>query len=140
MADKVDSEIVGRLVTEYKSSREMVDKVQARVDEFKRELTRLVKSHGKPDDRGHLWLPAGDSQVKHERRVSKSFDLQSAREWAKEIGIWDEVKEVVETTSEDQILKYVWSHPEHESTLASFYTERESWAFKVVDQKSYDDE
>jgi hypothetical protein len=140
MSDKIDKDTISRLIEEYKNSRHMADKVQARVDEFKKELTRLVKAHGIPDDRGHLWLPGLENQVKHERRVSKSFDLQSAKEWAKEIGIWDEVKEVVETTSEDQILKYVWSHPEHESTLASFYSEKESWAFKVVEQKSYDDE
>ena len=63
MSEKVDKDIVGRLIEEYKNSRHMADKVQARVDEFKRELTRLVKAHGTPDDRGHLWLPGLDNQV-----------------------------------------------------------------------------
>ena len=79
-------------------------------------------------------------QIKHERRVGKYFKLAPAEEWAKEVGIWDEVKQVVEIISEDSILKYGWEHPEHHDTIANFYAERESWAFKIVDQKSYEDD
>lgn len=139
-SEKPDVYELNRLVKEYKYAKEFSEKAVRRSDELKMSLITYVRDHGTPDDRGHKWLSAGDAQIKHERRVSKSFDTNSATDWAKSIGIWDEVKEIIETLSEDAVLKYVWEHPEHQDTLTDFYTERESWAFKVVDQKSYDDE
>jgi hypothetical protein len=52
---------------------------------------------------------------------------------------WDEVKEVIETTNEDRILQYAWAN-EYKDVVAKFYTERETWAFKLVNEKSYDEE
>lgn len=140
MADAVDASVIGSLVEEYRKAKEFSDKVAARADALKKELTRLVKSHGKPDDRGHLWLAAGDSQVKHERRVSRNLDRAAAERWARDNGIWDEVKEVVEVLSEDSLMKYFWQNPDQEKVLDDLYTERETWAFKLVEKKSYDDE
>lgn len=138
--EKVDSSVVGSLVEEYRKAKEFADKVAARADELKKELTRLVKSHGKPDDKGHLWLAAGDSQVKHERRVSRNLDRLAAERWAQENGLWDQVKEVVEVLSEDALMKYFWENPDKEKVLEDLYNERETWAFKIVEKKSYDDE
>lgn len=135
-----DKENINLLVDEYKKAKEFAEKVTARADELKKELTRLVKELGKADDKGHLWLPAGDCQVKHERRVSKNLDRQAAERWARNNGIWDNVKEVVEVLSEDALMKYFWENPDKENALEDMYSIRESWAFKIVDRKSYDDE
>lgn len=140
MSEKVDPSVVASVLDEYKKSKEFSDKVAARTDELKKELVRLVKAHGKADDKGHLWLPAGDSQVKHERRVSRSLDRVAAERWAREEGIWDAVKEVVEVLSEDSLMKHFWENPDKEKVLEDLYSERETWAFKVVDKKSYDED
>jgi hypothetical protein len=136
---KPDKMELAKLVREYNDAKAFADKTSARANELKKALTEYVQEHGVPDDRGHKWLAAGDSQIKHERRVGKYLDLNAAEEWAKGIGIWDEVKEIIETITEDSLLKYSWEHPEHQDTVMSFYSERETWAFKVVNQKSYDD-
>lgn len=140
MSEKLDPSIVAAVLSEYKQSKLLLDKVSERTDGLKRELTRLVKAHGKADDKGHLWLSAGDSQVKHERRVSRNLDRVAAERWAREEGIWDDVKEVIEVLSEDSLMKHFWENPEKEKVLEDLYSERETWAFKVVDKKSYDED
>ena len=37
-------------------------------------------------------------------------------------------------------MKYFWDNPDKESVLEDLYNERETWAFKIVEKKSYDDE
>ena len=132
-------QLLGRLAAEYKESKEFGERIQKRTDELKKSLVDNVREHGVPDDKGHKWLPAGDMQLKHERRVSSGFDLAAAIEWIKEMGAWDEVKELIETTTEDRILQYAWAN-DCKDVVAKFYTERETWAFKLIEQKSYDDE
>jgi hypothetical protein len=136
---KPDKFELEKLVRDYKDAKAFAEKTSARATELKTALTEYVKEHGVPDDRGHKWLAAGDSQVKHERRVGKRFDIGAAQSWAKDIGIWDEIKQVVEVITEDDVLKYSWEHPEHHDTVMSFYSESESWAFKIVNEKSYED-
>ncbi len=132
-------QLLGRLAKEYKESKEFADRIQKRTDELKQSLVKHVKEHGVQDDRGHKWLAAGDMQIKHERRVSRSFDISAATRWVKELGAWDEVKEVIEATTEDRILQYAWENG-YAEVVSEFYVDRETWAFKLVDQKSYDDE
>ena len=136
---KPTRQLLGRLAAEYKESKEFGERIQKRTDELKKVLIDNLREYGVPDDKGHKWLAAGDMQVKHERRVSSGFDLQSAIEWIKQMDAWDEVKEVIETTNEDRILRYAWAN-EYKDVVAKFYTERETWAFKLIEQKSYDDE
>lgn len=137
---KPDRSILASLVREYNNAKEFATKVTARADELKRELTRLVKGHGTPDDKGHVWLDAGDHQIKHERRASKTFNRDAAEQWAKELGIWDNVKETIETLSEEKLLAHVWNNPDLQDKLDSFYETKASWAFKIVAGRSYDED
>jgi hypothetical protein len=137
---KPDRSILATLVKEYNSAKDFATKVTTRADELKRELTRLVKSHGLADDKGHVWLDAGEHQIKHEHRVSKSFNSSAAEQWAKELGIWDNVKETVETLSEEKLLAHVWNNPELQDKLDSFYEKKSSWAFKIVAGRSYNED
>lgn len=128
-----------RLAREYRDTKQMIDKVSKRLTELKSALMSELDAEGTPDDRGHVWCPAGDFTLKKERRVSEVFDLQAATTWAKENGFWDEVKEVVEVASEDKILALGWNHPELTDTLTKFYDLKVSWAFKVIEGQSYDE-
>lgn len=134
-----DLELVQLLHT-YKEQKEFADRLLSRVEEMKRDLIKRVESKGFTDDRGHQWLSAGDHQLKRERRVSVSFNTQYAEQWARENGIWDDVKEVVEVVSEEKLLAALWDREEMKDKLDDFYNKRESYAFKVVEGKSYDDE
>lgn len=126
-----DTAYLARLAEEYKKSKEALAIVEKRTNDMKKELSTIVEQFGTADDKGHLWLQAGDLNLKREKRVSRSFDNQSAEQWARDNGYWDEVKEVVEILSEDKILGLAWTNKELEETIMSFYVEKESWAFKA---------
>lgn len=129
-----------RLAQMYKDTKAMAEKTMARADEIKKELIEKVQKEGYTDEKGHQWLDAGSFQLKRERRASVSFNESEAEAWARDTNKWDEVKEVREFVSEDKFLAVVWDNPELKEELDKFYTTRESYAFKVVEGKSYEDE
>jgi hypothetical protein len=126
-----DTAYLERLAEEYKRSKETLAVIEKRTNDMKKELSIAVESFGDPDDKGHLWLTVGDLVLKREKRVSRSFDTQSAEAWARETGRWDDVKMVLEVLDEDKILGLAWNDKELEETIMSFYIEKESWAFKA---------
>lgn len=138
--DKPAQDYLQRLIDEYDKSKGFADKAVARVEELKGVLKGYVKKFGSTDDKGHGWLPAITHQLKNERRVSRSFDSSAAERWAKETGHWDSVKRTIETVDEDALMALVWDNPELEEQVSKFYTEKATWAFKVIAGKSYDDE
>ena len=120
-----------RLVEEYKSAKSLADSSKKRADNLKKELSDLVDAEGYEGDNGHLWYEIGDYKLKRERRVSKSFDLDECEQWARSTGLWDSVKEVVESVSEDKVLALAWDDPEVREAIERFYKEKETWAFKL---------
>ena len=127
----VDENYIARLATEFKDQKKFLATLEARVEKMKKELSGYVEEFGTPDDSGHLWLTVAGVELKRERRVSKSFDTNSAENWAKENDLWDEVKEVVERLSEDKLVALAWKNKEIAPTVQSFYVEKETWAFKA---------
>jgi hypothetical protein len=129
--EELNTEYVERLVKEYKDSKKVLEDIEKRTNGLKKELNDYVQEYGMEDDKGHLWLSVGDTKLKRERRVSRSLDLSGARAWAEENGHWDDVKEIVETLSEDKLLNLAWVNKDLEETIQSFYIEKETWAFKA---------
>jgi len=110
-------------VQDYVLQKKTLTALEAKVDKMKKELSALVDEHGIPDDSGHRWLSIGTYELKRERRVSKSFDMAAAEEWAREQGLWNTVKEVIpahEVLSEDKLVGYAWKHKEHATAIQSF--------------------
>ncbi len=138
----MDNDYLQRMATEYLNTKDMLNKVDARLDEIKKSLTREVDTYGTPDEKGNLWLPAGDLQLKKERRSSLSFDEEAAEKWAKEQGIFDQVKKVIfkEVLDVDLLLAYAWENREVSPVIEGFNKEKVTWAFKVVEKKAYVDE
>lgn len=120
-----------RLAQEFKKSKEGIDALTKRQNEMKAELVKAIQENGYEDDKGHLWYQAGSMELKYERRVSRSLNSEAAEQWARELGIWDDLKETVERLDEDKLLGYAWNHKEVEDTIQGFYVEKESWAFKA---------
>lgn len=120
-----------KLAEEFRKSKEAIDALTKRQDAMKKELIDALKQNGYEDDKGHMWWSVGDKELKYERRVSRSLNVDAAEQWAREQGIWDDIKEVVERLSEEKLLGYSWLHKEVEDVIQGFYTEKESWAFKA---------
>jgi hypothetical protein len=137
---KIHEVDLGRIVTEYVNLKGLVDKYQSRLDDIKKELSNQVDWFGDVDDKGHKWLPAGEHQLKRERRVSINLDNRIAEQWAKDKDMWDEISEEIRVVSEDKLLGKVWDNPELKLELDDLYVKKETWAFKVVEGKSYGDE
>ena len=129
--EELNVEYVERLTEEYKKTKKVLEDFETRANSLKKELNDIVLEHGVADDKGHLWVQVGDVKLKRERRVTLSFDSESAKEWAQETNHWDEIKEIVEVISEDKLLGLAWTNKELEETIQGFYKEKESWAFKA---------
>jgi hypothetical protein len=126
-----DEAYVSKLVNEFQNHKSMLDATQKRLDGFKKELTEILDAHGKPDDKGNLWINLPSCEIKRERRISKTFNASAAEAWAKENGFWDSVKEVIETINEGLLLGLAWDNDEIQEKVKSFYVEKETWALKV---------
>lgn len=124
-------DFVERLAQEYKKSKEAIDSLTKRQTEMRNELINAIMINGYEDDKGHFWYELDSLDLKYERRVSRSFNSEAAEQWAKEMGIWDDLKKVVEMLDEDKLLGYVWNHKDLEPKIQEFYIEKESWALKV---------
>jgi hypothetical protein len=120
-----------KLVTEFQNHKTMLETTQKRVDAYKKELNDMLIAHGKPDDKGNLWINTSGFEIKRERRVSKTFNTSAAEAWAKENGHWDTVKEVIEVLSEDKLLGLAWNNEEIQEKVKTLYVEKETWALKA---------
>ncbi len=127
----LDEAYVSKLVSEFQNHKTMLEATQKRLDGFKKELTEVLEAHGKPDEKGNLWINLPACEIKRERRISKTFNASAAEAWAKENGFWDTVKEVIETISEDRLLGLAWDSADIQEKVKSFYVEKETWALKV---------
>jgi len=131
MSEQFDETYYTKMVEEFVSQKKLLSQLEARVDKIKKELSTVVEQHGLADDSGHIWLNVGGHELKRERRVSKTFNATTAEQWAKENGLWDDVKEVVERLSEDKLLAVAWNDKSLLPTIQGFYVEKETWAFKA---------
>lgn len=120
-----------RVAEDYKKAKEAQEQFEKRTNALKKELSEAVDTYGTPDEKGSRWLDLGDFKLKRERRIQRSLDTSAVETWAKENGLWDDVKEVVEVLSEDKLLGLAWDHKDLEETIQSFYIEKEIWAFKA---------
>jgi hypothetical protein len=120
-----------RLAEEYKKTKEAIEMLTKRQNDFKAELIQAIKEKGYEDDKGHLWYKAGLHELKYERRVSRTFDIASAEQWARDNELWDRLKMVVEQLDEDALLALAWEDENIADMVSGFYGEKETWAFKA---------
>ena len=134
-----------RLAAEYVKLKAHSTILAKQVDELKALLTKQVDREGIPDEKGHLWFTAGEYLLQRQKRQGdKYLDKPSAEEWARRKGIWEDVKMVTESLSEDALLGYVYERrrtdPALEAELEDLYiTPPPTWAFMPpVVQKPYE--
>lgn len=125
-----------RLAEEYEKAKDFEDTARRRSQELKEKLVTALKADGNPDHKGSLWLNAGNYDLKHERRVSVQLDADALKEWAIDKGIWDKISEVMEVLVEDKVVTLAYERPDLAPNINEFYTEKEVWAFKLVNKSS----
>lgn len=133
-----------RLVQEYVTHSEHLEKLSDTVKSIKDHLSNLVDKDGEEDEKGHRYLKVGPYLLKRQRRQSTpTLDANEVEEWAKERGIWEQISKSVVVLDEDALVAYVYDHRDEEgleSTFQSFYKQaKPSYAFmKPVEEATYD--
>lgn len=131
---EITKEYIERLTTEYLNAKSLSDKALARTEELKRELSTIVDAEGYTDNNGHRWYEVQPGlQLKRERRVSVSLNQNEARRWAESKNLWADVSVTVEVLDEDLLADMAYEHPELAVDITGLYSEKEIWAFKVID-------
>jgi chemotaxis regulatin CheY-phosphate phosphatase CheZ len=129
--ENFDASYIERLAEDYKKSKEFLADIEKRTNAIKKELSDVVDANGVPDEKGNVWLRIGDLALKREKRITRSLDHQSAEDWARANGHWDDIKQVIEVLDEDKLLALAWDNSDLEDTIQGFYVEKEVWAFKA---------
>jgi hypothetical protein len=132
------------LASEYVRSKRVADDMAKRSKEIRDVLARALNSRGEEDDRGNLWMGAGRYLLRYQKRQSSpTLNKDAAESWAKENGLWEDLKKVtvVEEVDEDALVSYVFKNPEYEDDLRTLYTVPEpTWAFMMPEEvDQYDD-
>jgi hypothetical protein len=113
-------------------SKAMADESASRLKTQRDSLIAFVEANGIEDDKGHSWVEApGVGRAKRERRVSQAFDADAAETWLRKHKLWDECTETVTVIDEDAVLGKIYDGSIPEKVGEAWYTERESFAFKV---------
>jgi hypothetical protein len=133
MSTSKETEYYFRLAKEYQSAKDASDVFKKRAEKMRTELVQAVNELGYEDDKHHRWMESEDLQIKYERRVSKRLDLEAVETWARDQGLWDDVKDVVEVVNEDKLMALAWDNPEIQKVVQSLYVETENYALKVID-------
>lgn len=134
---------VERLVEEYVRTKGALDAMSARTEELKKIISNIIMNQGDEDSKGNRWMNAGRFLLQRQRRQRPPvFNKEAAEKWAKEKGLWDDLKKtiVTEEIDEDSLVGYVFSHPEYEDDLRNIYTVSEpTWAFQAPQEvEQYD--
>lgn len=127
---------IERLAEEFMKAKAFSDSATRRTDELKAELSAFVDNHGYADHKGSKWIETKSGvQLKRERRVSVNLNHESAKGWAEQNDLWDQISVAVRMLDEDALATVAWEHPELQSEIQELYSEKESWAFKIVESK-----
>ncbi len=135
---------VEQITANYLKQKALLDNLSQQVSVLKGLLSKAVDAEGTADEKGHLWYTAGDYLLQRQKRQGdKYIDREKAEDWAKERGIWGEVKVVKEELDEDALLGWAYEHRNDEALTAEFealyVTPEPTWAFIApIEQKNYD--
>jgi hypothetical protein len=131
-----DPAYLRRLALEFSKAKEFAEKAAEHANYLKKLLSEAVDSQGDPDEKGNRWISIDGFDLKRERRVSRSLDVSRATEWAHANDHWTAVSEVVEQLSEDRLLTLAWERQDLASEVSALYSEKEVWAFKLIEKKT----
>jgi hypothetical protein len=134
---------VEKLAEQYVKRKDLADSVNSQVEEMKKLLTKAVDGEGTPDEKGHRWLTAGKYLLQRQKRQGKKYiNRERAEQWARDRGLWEDVKVTREDLDEDRLLGWFYEHQsdDNEKALEQLYDEpAPTYAFMPpVIQENYD--
>lgn len=136
------SAVVSKLL-QFLVLKDEVKTTSDRLDVLKKDLTAHVKEHGETDDKGHRTftfpapLPYGDKQYvgfQQQRRVSQSFDTETAEKVLKDKGLWDRAVVMVPEIDQNEIFVLNQEGLLTDDELDSMFAERETFAFRPISE------
>lgn len=139
-----------RLTEQYLKEKAHLEVLSKRVSEFKDMLVAKVDEEGVPDDKGHKWLSAGRYQLQRQWRQGDPYlDTDLAEEYARSLGIWDDVKVTRESLDHDALAGWLYDHKDETNPATGVRYEAEYrnlfvipkgiWAFQPPKEQQYDE-
>lgn len=124
-----------QIVDEYKKRKDALRIVQKGVDELKELIAKQIDKQGHTDDKGHKRLQAGKWALKRQWNQGEPvFDRDEAEEWARELGIFEDVSyQPPPEIDEDKLARWVFEHrnePGLEERYHKLWKEKKGhWSF-----------
>ena len=120
-------------VREYVRLKASMKIMDARVKELNSKLTEQIELQGEEDSEGNLFLDLpfdadGFTKLEKQRRASRKLDETIAESILADIGIEDEVYDMVKTLSEEKLMAAYYDGKITEEQLDSMFPVKVSWA------------
>ena len=121
------------LVRQNATLKDRIDSTLSIQNEIKNKLREGLKEIGEADDRGHVVVEVNDDltgikQVIHQRKVSKSLDMEVAEEVLKEKGLHDRCVMMVPVLDEEAIMAAYYEGLVTEEDIDKMFPAKVTWA------------
>ena len=121
-------------VTEYVRSKALAKTLETRLKELNKELQETVALDGYEDNDGNMVLDLpfvadGFSRLEKQRRAKRVLDTDAADALISELGLENEVYEMVRTINEDALMAAYYENKITEEQLDSMFPTTVTWAF-----------
>jgi len=121
------------LVRQNATLKDRIDSTLSIQNEIKNKLREGLKELGKADDNGHIVVEVNDDttgikKVIHQRKVSKSLDMNVAEEVLKEKGLHDRCVMMVPVLDEEAIMAAYYEGLVTEEDIDKMFPAKVIWA------------
>lgn len=132
----LDIEQLKATVRQYAVIKDEISNLTTRQNSLKKQLQDLIKEHGETDARGHIVLQVNDevsgiTEIKNQRRVSKSLDMDVAENIIEDKGLEEKCIVMVPVIDEDAIMAAFYEGKLTEADIDAMFPEKITYAFVV---------
>ncbi len=123
-------------VQQFVALKEEITRLSDRKKELQERLVTVLKEYGEVDGRGHIILEVNDpvtgtEKITHQRKVSKSLDMDAADKILSEKNLKDKCIVMVPTLDESQIMASFYKGELTEEDIDAMFPAKVSYAFIV---------
>lgn len=128
------------IIAELESIKSQKKLLDDREKSIKKELEVILEAEGVKDDKGSFKLIVGNKLAVKQARTSIKLNNEKAESFFKELGIWDDVKEVKEVINEDLVEQAYTSEAFTAEEFEAICDKKVTYAIVVNDYKPAEDE
>lgn len=132
MSDKavIDRATLTAEAKQYIDLKKQIAFLSDRQKELRTRLESVLKDNGEMDGRGHLTLELDDDiVVKHQRRESKSIDMDATEKLLADKGIKDDCIKMVPQLDEDKIFAAYYQGQLNDDDMTVMFPTKVTYAF-----------